>query len=47
MVNDCWDDEKLESGGVSWAIAVLIASSTGVVGVAGGRIGRGRWIRRG
>jgi hypothetical protein len=25
MVNNCWDDEELESGGVSWVIAVLIA----------------------
>jgi hypothetical protein len=30
MVNDCWDDE-LEGGGVSWAMAVLIASSTKTV----------------
>jgi hypothetical protein len=37
-VNDCWDDE-LEGGGVSWAIAVLIASSTIVV-EDGGRLTR-------
>jgi hypothetical protein len=38
MVNDCWDDE-LEGGGVSWAMAVLIASSTkSVVGEGAGRL---------
>jgi hypothetical protein len=40
MVNDCWDDEELESGVVSWAITVLIASSTKVVDVDGGLVGR-------
>jgi hypothetical protein len=32
-VNDCWDDEELESGGVSWAMAVLMVSSAIVVGI--------------
>jgi hypothetical protein len=37
-VNNCWDDE-LEGGGVSWAMAVLIASSTKtVVGEGAGRL---------
>jgi hypothetical protein len=41
-VNNCWDDEELEGGEVSWVIAVLIASSTKVVDVDGGRVGRGQ-----